>query len=81
MHITFLFSKPVQFDIEVLRQKQSLGKEFTVAEKAAYLYCPNGYGKTKLANSFFENKLKVIATTRNWKTSNELLKIAEAKNN
>lgn len=29
---------------------------------------PNGYGRTKLSNAFFERKLKVAATTRNWKT-------------
>lgn len=33
-----------------------------------YLFCPNGYGRTKLSNAFFERKLKVPATTRNWKT-------------
>ena len=33
-----------------------------------YFYCPNGYGKTKLNNSFVEKKLKVSATTRNWKS-------------
>jgi uncharacterized protein (DUF1697 family) len=42
-----------------------------------YLHCPKGYGNTKLNNTFFENKLKVTATTRNWKTSNELVKIME----
>jgi uncharacterized protein (DUF1697 family) len=36
-----------------------------------------GYGNTKLSNIFFENKLKVTATTRNWKTINELVYIAE----
>jgi hypothetical protein len=30
-----------------------------------------------LTNTFLENKLKVSATTRNWKTSNKLLGIAE----
>jgi len=42
------------------------------------VYCPNGYGNTKINNTFFENKLKVTATTRNLKTVKELVRIAEA---
>jgi len=34
-------------------------------------------GHTKLNNDFFENKLKAEATTRNWRTTQELLNIAE----
>ncbi|EPJ55889.1 MAG: hypothetical protein OFPI_02340 [Osedax symbiont Rs2] len=39
-----------------------------------YLYCPNGYGKTKLTNNLLEKKLVLTATTRNWKT---LLKLCQ----
>ncbi len=35
------------------------------------------YSNSKLTNSFFETKLKVTATTRNWKTTNELINIAD----
>ena len=51
--------------------------EFILIDKEIFLYCPNGYGNTKLTNNFFENKLKVSATTRNWKTVNKLLEMAE----
>ena len=30
--------------------------------------CPNGYGRTKINNTFFERKLATKATTRNLKT-------------
>jgi len=40
-----------------------------------YLYCPGGYGRTKLTNSLFENKFKVRATTRNWKTVTALTEL------
>ena len=36
--------------------------------REVYLYCPNGYGKTKFSNVFIEKKLGVSATTRNWKS-------------
>ncbi|MEM9943174.1 MAG: DUF1697 domain-containing protein [Planctomycetota bacterium] len=45
-------------------------------KNVAYLYCPNGYSKTKLTNGFFEKKLGIQATTRNWNTVNKLLKLA-----
>ncbi len=75
LHITFLAENP---KIELLDKIQSLNyaaDKFIVSGKEIYLYCPDGYGNTKLTNSFFESKLKVTATTRNWKTVNELLKI------
>lgn len=48
-----------------------------ITGKTVYLYCPDGYGNTKLTNAFFEKHLKVTATARNWKTICELAKIAE----
>ncbi len=37
------------------------------------------YGKTKLSNNFFEKKLDVLATTRNWKTIHALYEMAKKK--
>ena len=39
-----------------------------LAEPVVYLKLPHGYGRTKLNNAFFERKLGVAATTRNWRT-------------
>lgn len=77
LHVTFLSSKPQKFDINSIKEKKLIGEEISFTNNAVYLYCPNGYGKTKLTNGFLETKLKVSATTRNWKTTNELLKIAQ----
>ncbi|MCE5345049.1 MAG: DUF1697 domain-containing protein [Bacteroidales bacterium] len=77
MHVTFLSSGSKLIDTEIICQKKSPEEEFLLTKNAVYLYCPNGYGKTRLTNNFFENKLKVGATTRNWKTATELLIIAE----
>jgi uncharacterized protein (DUF1697 family) len=76
LHVTFLSSVIEKVDKEIINQYKSAGEEFLISDDVIYLYCPNGYGKTKLSNTFFEKKLKVGATTRNWKTTNELLKIA-----
>ena len=77
LHVTFLSHEPDKAIIEKIGEGQYASDEFIVFGKAIYLFCPNGYGNTKLSNNFFENKLKVIATTRNWKTVNELVTIAE----
>ncbi|NCC98701.1 MAG: DUF1697 domain-containing protein [Bacteroidia bacterium] len=77
LHITFLSSKPQKTEYSTIEEKKLSGEEIFFYDKAVYLYCPNGYGKTKLTNSFLELKLKVGATTRNWKTMNELLRIAQ----
>jgi len=51
--------------------------EFSYLDKVIYNYCPNGYGNTKLTNTFFENKLKISATSRNLKTVTELFTLAQ----
>lgn len=74
-HITFLRSLPTKIDFKVIDKNVQNEEEFVILEKVIYLYCPHGYGRTKLTNHFFENKLAISATTRNWKTCNELLKL------
>lgn len=79
LHVTFLSGKPTYESINKISANNFLPDEFIVMDKAIYLHCPNGYGNTKLNNNFFESKLKLTATTRNWKTVNELVKIAESE--
>lgn len=76
LHITFLSSVPNNNnEFETIEEKAQNGEEIVLSGDVVYLYCPNGYGNTKLSNNFLETKLKVKATTRNWKTTNELYKI------
>ena len=76
MHLTFLASTPGNFNNGEIEAKKLEGEEYYCTNKAIYLYCPKGYGNTKLNNNFFEKKLQVTATTRNWRTTNKLLEIA-----
>src|SRR3989344_9460699 len=46
-------------------------EEFFISGREIYLFCPNGYGISKLSNNFFERKLNILATRRNWKTVNK----------
>lgn len=77
IHITFLHEKPGLYDQNRIKGKISGEEEFLISDEAVFLYCPNGYGKTKLNNNFFEGSFKVEATTRNWKTTMKLLEMAD----
>ena len=79
LYITFLADCPTEFDKESITEKKKESEEIEFTSNTIYLYCPNGYGKTKLHNNYLETKLNVIATTRNWKTTNELLRLAKIK--
>jgi uncharacterized protein (DUF1697 family) len=67
LHVTFLSSVPDSVLLKAISVHTS-EDEFLVKEQVVYLYCPKGYGVTKLSNNFFESKLKLTASTRNWKT-------------
>ncbi len=75
LHITFLHSFPLKSDIEKINNEVFQPDDFVISTKTIYLNIRNGYGNTKLSNSFFEKKLKVAATTRNLKTVRELFKL------
>lgn len=68
LHITFIDQIPTPEMVTRIASKNMGIDKFILIEKAIYLYCPNGYGKTKLTNTFFEQQLKTNCTTRNWKT-------------
>lgn len=66
LHITFLFAKPAG-PLPPTLPKTGNEKAVLLGDHIA-VYCPNGYGKTKLTNAYFERTLKTSATTRNWRT-------------
>jgi len=72
LHVTFLAPKPSPEMLGNLTPPANSSDEFHVTGEWAYLFCPNGYSRTKLSNAFFERKLKTTATTRNWKTVSAL---------
>ena len=51
---------------------------YTIVNDMVYMYCPDGFGSTKLTNNLFEKKLKVTATSRNLRTTLKLLELAKA---
>jgi uncharacterized protein (DUF1697 family) len=76
LHVSFYYRAPSEIMLGKLTSPSGTPDEFALAEMAVYLFCQNGYGKTKLSNSFFERKLGIPVTTRNWNTVNALYSMA-----
>jgi uncharacterized protein (DUF1697 family) len=79
LYVTFLYSVPSESRLSDLAIPTGEAAEFAIGDKEVFLFCPNGYGRTKLSNNFFERKLDVPATTRNWKTVSALYKMASER--
>ena len=78
LHVTFLDGPPSTSAVDEL---DSMAGRFgddrcTVEGNEVYLYCPGGYGQTKLNNSWLERALDRVGTTRNWRTVTTLAAMA-----
>ncbi len=76
LYLTFLKDFPEPEKVEALREVDHQPEAWELRGRNLYFYSPKGYGRAKMNNNFFENKLKVQATTRNWKTVNKLFELA-----
>ena len=68
LHVMFLASDPGKARAAALDPDRSPPDTFVVRGREVYLCCPNGIGRTKLSNVWFDAKLGTISTGRNWKT-------------
>lgn len=76
LFLTFLKNVPSAEKLESIKSFDFSPDQFEIIGKNVFGYCAGKYHKTKLSNLFFESKLKVSATTRNWKTVNKLVEMA-----
>jgi uncharacterized protein (DUF1697 family) len=79
LHVTFLAEMPQPEYLTSIKRFDCPPDQFVIIGKDIFIYCPNGYGKTRINNDFFESKLKVSASTRNWRTVCTLVEIATCK--
>lgn len=75
VHVMFLSAVAAAEGIAKLDPQRSPPDEFAVRGQEIYLKTPNGAGNTKLTNAYFDSKLKVISTARNWRTVLKLLEL------
>lgn len=76
LHVNFMATKPSAAAVKALHPGIGGSDEFVVVGREVYLRCPNGYGRTKLNNAFFEKALGTAGTTRNWKTVSKLCELS-----
>ena len=77
LHLTFLKDWPVPEKLDKISSLAFPPDKFEIIGKNVFVYCSAGYSDSKLTNQFFESKLGVQATTRNWKTVLKLHEMLE----
>ncbi len=75
LHLTFLKKLPSKENIEQIKLISHPPDTFEIINTDVFIRCEGKYHQSKLSNNFFENKLLVNATTRNWKTVLKLLEL------
>lgn len=77
MATIFLSEIPSEDQIQKVINIDYPPDKFKISGSEIFIYCPNGFGKTKLYTNFFEKKMGVIGTARNWKTIISIIELAE----
>ena len=75
-YFTMLYTTPYKVLIEEASKTSYPNEVFIITNDCIYFHCSVGYGKAKCNNNFFERKLKVTATARNYKTMVKLLSLS-----
>jgi uncharacterized protein (DUF1697 family) len=52
-------------------------EDFAAGERCLYIWYPEGLHVSKLSNTFWERRLRLTATSRNWNTTTKLLELAK----
>jgi uncharacterized protein (DUF1697 family) len=75
LYVALLTHTPLQENIDSLIPYQSESDKFEIVGREVFLLFCNSISNSKLANNL--QKLKVPITTRNWKTINKLVSLAQ----
>ena len=76
LYFALLHETPKDERVTSFLQLRFENEDFHYTHKCVYLNCKAGAGKAKLNNNLIENKLKVVATTRNLNTMRKMLTLA-----
>ena len=72
LHVVFLSATPTEDALKQLENLTRLPDESHCLGQEIYLLLPNGMGRCSLTNNPIERKFLRAATTRNWRTVNQL---------
>lgn len=73
-YFSFLENVPSDELSKKLSSETTNSNEVAIEKNIVYVFCPNGYSKTKFNNNYIERSLKVKSTTRNFSTVNKIVK-------
>lgn len=76
-YFTLLNEIPSEENLKKIEEVSVEGEEFHFGKRCIYFYSSHGYGRAKLNNNWFENKLKVSATSRNYNTLTKILSLMQ----
>lgn len=79
LYLTFLKEIPAPEGLEKIKIYDYSPDRFEIINNNVFGFCSGKYSDSKYTNTFFEKKLKVAATTRNWKTVLKLLELTTVK--
>jgi uncharacterized protein (DUF1697 family) len=66
--VTFLDDAPSADAVSRIDPERFGNDRFVVRGHEVYLHTPDGYGRSKLTNAFWEKAFGCVATSRNWNT-------------
>ena len=72
------FTKPLDENVEEINKISFPNEEFYIQSNCIYLYVDLGMSKAKLSNNWFEKKLNITATARNYNTMKAILKLLDS---
>jgi len=78
LHVAFLADVPAPKAVAGLDPNRSPPDAFAVVGRDVYLWLPDGVGRSKLTNAWFDKQLGTVSTIRNWRTVEALISLASA---
>ncbi len=79
LHVLFLGNDPAADAIARLDPDWGAPDQFAVIGRAVYLSLPGGVQRSRLTNDWFDRRLGVVSTSRNWRTTRKLLELCDAR--
>lgn len=77
-YFILLDESPTNENLQLTTAFSNLNEEFHITPNCVYIYYVVGAGKAKMGVNFFERKLNVKATARNYRTMTKLLELASS---
>ena len=75
-YVLFLDRSPTEEHLNSVVIPERIVDQFVILGDALAIYYPNGASRGKLTTNFFERKLGMTGTMRNWRTVNKLFDMA-----